>query len=277
VLIASLSSVLLPPGPTPVPLSGLLLVVGPGFELAMGVLTAEAITAVPGARGAAAFAEPAGSSRALTLAQGSGSGVPEPKEPGQESSEPDTPSGPDWKTHDAAILDLLSGIADALALRPPSLPLDIDAEAQAPGDSASEQPGAGWLSQSLVWLARPETARLIGLIPMPTGLLPMAGAALAAIRQWFAFAGASDPNWAAPGSSDLAPEADSPCLDLSDRIDQPSSDPPTGDPPIADLWLAAACALGLVHGVWSGESSHRSLETAPRRARFLRRTRPTTC
>jgi hypothetical protein len=272
VLIASLSSVLPLPDPSPVPLSGLLLVVGPGFELAMGVLTADAIAVSPGTPSAAMSAGPGGSDDQLTFAPGSGSGVPNPDEPNQEFGGPDSKSGQDWKTHDAAILDFLSGLADALALRPPSLPLDVEADAVAPADSAFQQAVPSWLSQSLVWLTSPEAATFIRVISLTPSVLPMAGAALAFIRQWFpdlAVASVSEANCIKPTNGDPTPDPDAWCIDLTSCTEATVTEP--GDP-----WLAAACALGLVHGIWSAESRGRKgSEIASRRARFPHQPRPT--
>jgi hypothetical protein len=57
----------------------------------------------------------------------------------------------------------------------------------------------------------------------------------------------------------------------------PTTEPDAPDPCAVDPWLAAACALGLVHGIWSAElHARKGPETAPRRARFPHAPRPST-
>jgi hypothetical protein len=260
VLVASLGPA--PPQPSPVPLSPLLIVVGPGLTLAMSVLTVEFSEGAPGG---AATSDTAGTETTLPSPEGSGS------EP-QNSDESDPLAEAELKrqAHDAAIRELLAGVAEALDSRPPTLPLDE--QAASPLDEAGvHHADRHWLQATLGWLTSPELLRLVEIVPLPPGIGPLADAAVALVR------GLSPALAVSVSASGATDGFQGDALAVQSSAGAAAADEPAAawDEWAGDPWLAAVCALGLANGAWTVERRRQDCdETQARRARFRRRARP---
>ena len=97
-------------GLPPLPLAGLLLVIGPGFELAISVLNRRWRRMPPGRRAA----DPAAASAAQTPARPKDRATKAASKRRTPSSRKTRNQDDEQKAHDAAIAELLSGVDDAL-------------------------------------------------------------------------------------------------------------------------------------------------------------------
>jgi hypothetical protein len=263
VLAALIDPSFRPSDPAPIPLVGLLLVVAPGFELAMSVLTAEAVALNVQAPAADQAGEPASNAAPPALEEGAGSAELKGDE---EHTDPDTPKGEETILRDAAILDLLAGVEDALALRPPKLSRDentSDLQTEEPGGSAGQ---AAWFEAALDWISKANWPALLQLLPLPPGMSTMTDAALHMLRQWF-------PAYVATQSASVPAGIDSgPAAIVESATDELMATESWGP----DSWRLAIGIGGLAGGAWVGErDSGKCRATRPRRARFPRRPRPT--
>jgi hypothetical protein len=267
VLVTALvDSALRPPDRSPIPLAGLLLVVGPGFELAMSVLTADPIAVDPQIPGTVLVAKAGDGDSAPPFVDGAGSGERTPDENAEQKPESDPKDGEDRQAHDAAILELLSGVDDALEFRPPKLPLEQSNAVQPeepPADAGGQEPSAQPLKAIFAWVTSPNVARVVGQLPLPPGLGAVTEAALAVVRGRFPGFAASETASVAV-SNESVPDA----AGVDDAL--VDTDSSTTDP-----WLAAACALGLASRAWTIKREPSECEQSkPRRARFPSRPRP---
>jgi hypothetical protein len=247
-----------PPDRVPIPLAGLLLVVAPGFELAMSVLTVEASNGPPIA------GLPAGTASGNVtpaLEEGAGSQQTESDKGGQPGGDKSDDEAP---LRDAAILDLLMGVQDALTLRPPKLQWDEHSADGRPDEPAAAPAGAVWLAQSLRWIWNVDWSGVVELLPLPPGMGVVADAALAALREWF--------QSLAPDSAVALPAAaDAGTATVASATDELLA---TGAWTV-DPWLAAIALVGLAGGDWASERRPpKCCEIRPRRARFPGRPRP---
>jgi hypothetical protein len=250
------------PTPSPLPLPSLLLVLAPGFELAISVLTAETPIAVVPAGSATHSDETAGGEVPAELEEGAGSQSVDPEKGDEEGGSGE--SDEDSARTDAAILEMLMGMPDALALRPPKLARDeIDEEPT--GANADAASGAGWYDSALGWIWAVDWSGVAELLPLPPCLDIVADTALAALREYF-------------GLLESAPAADK--ADLTRGTSLSAAESAT-DEVIADqswtvdIWLAATFFAGLASAPCRCEAGlGKRSQFRPRRARFHRRPRP---
>ncbi len=253
-----------PPDRSPVPLAGLLLVVAPGLELAMSVLTVDALAGET-QDSVTDSSDELASSEALSISV-EGGGTEELKEDADEG-DPLTPDDLEALAREAAILELLSGVEEALALRPPQLAWDENSTDGQPDESAAAADEAAWFKATLDWIHSADWSGVLELLPLPPGIGPATDAALAVMRGWFPRFLAAETAVAPPifdeGQAVLVAAATDELL---------ATDSWTARP-----WLAALAVAALASGAGTAERrGEECSEFQPRRARFAGRPRPFT-
>ena len=251
-----------PPDGSPVPLAGLLLVVAPGLELAMSVLTVDALVGEVNDSAASAFEESVSSDTASISDEGGGS---EELEDGQQQGDSATPEDAEELARDAAILELLSGVEEALALRPPQLAWDENSADGQPDERATAANEAAWFEAALGSFRSADWSGLAVVLPLPPGIGTVTNVALVVARQWF-------PGLLAAEMETLPVVAgEGTAAHFASAADELMA----GDAWTVDPWVAAIALIGLATGACNDQRrAEQCCEFHSRRARFPVRPRP---